>query len=86
MFHGLFLTLFIYCGHIFVPNEVFGGSTSRPHIGDLVINFFLLWGPPFMTGYGPKMVQFGPKIANYGRPVNVPKWSLRVAKGPKWST
>ena len=37
---------------------------------------FLLWGPTFMTGDGPKMVHSRPKMANYGRPVN-------VSKGPK---
>ena len=49
------------------------GSTSWPHIGDLVMSLFLLWGPPFMTGDGPKMVNFGPKMAKPGRLVNVPK-------------
>ena len=29
--------IFIDCGHIFVPNGVFWGSTSRPHIEDLVM-------------------------------------------------
>jgi len=82
----LFLTFFIDCGHIYVPNGMFWGSTSRPHIGDVVMSLFLLWGPPFMTGDGPKMVHFGPKMAKYGRLVNVPKWSKRVQKGPKRST
>ena len=48
--------------------------------------FFLLWGPPFMTEDGPKIVHFGPKVAKHGRLVNVPKWSKRVLKGPKWPT
>ena len=47
--------------------------------------FFLLGGPPLMTGDGPKMVHFGPKMAKHTRLVNVPKWSKRVQKGPKWS-
>ena len=34
--------------------------------------FFLLWGPPFMTGDGPKIAPFGPKMAKHGRLVNVP--------------
>ena len=75
----LLLTFFIDCGHIYVPNGMFWGSTSRPHIGDLVMSLFLLWGPPFMTGDGPKMVHFGPKMAKHGRLVIVPK----VQKGPK---
>ena len=83
----LFLTVFIDYGHIYVPNRYFWGATSRPHIGDLVMNlFFLLWGPTFTTGNDPKMVHFGPKIAKHGRLVNVPKWFKRVQKGPKWST
>ena len=48
--------------------------------------FFALWGQPFMTGDGLKMVHFGPKMAKHGRLVNSPKWSKRVLKGPKWST
>ena len=39
------------------------------------MSLFLLLGPPFMTGDGPKMVHFGPKMAKHGRLVNVPKWS-----------
>ena len=80
------MTFFTDCGHIYVPNRMFWGSTGRPHIGDLVMSLFLLWGPLFMTGDGPKMVHFGPKMAKHGRLVNVPKWSKRVQKGPKWST
>ena len=49
------------------------------------MSLFLLLGPPFMTGDGPKMVHFGPKMAKHGRLVNVPKWSKRVQKGPKGS-
>ena len=69
----LFLTFFIIRGGYFhIPNGVFWGSTSRPHIGDLVMNlFFLLWGPEFMTGDGPKTVHFGPKMAKHGKIVNV---------------
>ena len=57
------------------------GSTSSPHKGDLVKSLFLLWGAPFMTGDGPKMVHFGPKLTKYGRLVKVPKWSKMVQKG-----
>ena len=82
----LFLIFYIDCGHIYVPNGMFWGSTGRPHIGDLVMSLFLLWGPLFMTGDGPKMVHFGPKMTKHGRFVNVTKWFERVLKGPKWST
>ena len=50
------------------------------------MSLFLLWGPSFMTGGGPKMVHFGPKLAKHSRLVKVPKWSKSVQKGPKWST
>ena len=56
-------------------------ETGRP--GD---EPFLLWGPPFVPGDGPKMVHFGPKTARPGRLVNVPKWSKRVQMGTKWSS
>ena len=52
------MTFFIDYGHIYVPNGMFWGSTSRPHIGDLVMSLFLLWGAPFMTGGGPKIVHY----------------------------
>ena len=77
----LFLTFLIDCDHIHVPNGVFWGSISRPHIGDVVMSL-----RPFMTGDGPKMVHFGPKMAKHGRLVNAPKWSKGAQKGPKWST
>ena len=74
----LFFTFFIIsCGHFYVPNGVFWGSSSRPHIGDLVMNLFT----PFMTGDGPKMGKHD-RLVN----VNVPKWSKCVQKGPKWPT
>ena len=82
----LFLAVFIDCHHIYVPNGMKWGSTSSPHIGDIMMSFFSLWGRPFMTGDGLKMVHFGPKRAKHGRLVNTPKWSKRVRKGPKWST
>ena len=62
------------------------GSTNSPHIRDMMMSLFSLWGRPFMTGDGLKMVHFGPKRAKHGRLVNTPKWSKRVRKGPKWST
>ena len=53
--------------------------------------FFLLWGPLFMTGDGPKMVHLGSKLAKHGRLFNVPKWSKMVNPsvfdhlGPLWA-
>ena len=75
-----FFTFFIDC-HVYVPNGMFWGSKSRPHIGDLVMSLFLLWGPSLMTGDGLKMFHFGPKMAKHGRLVNVPKWSKRNQNG-----
>ena len=62
------------------------GFHKQATIGDVVMSLFLLWGPPIMTGDGPKMVHFGPKMAKHGRLVNVPKWPKRVERGPKWSS
>ena len=56
-----FFTFFIDC-HVYVPNGMFWGSKSRPHIGDLMMSLFLLWGPPLMTGDGLKMFHFGPNM------------------------
>ena len=79
----LFLTFFIDCDHIYVPNGENWGPTSRPHIGDVLMTLFLHLGPPFMTGDGPKTVHFGQKMAKHGRLAKAPKWSKRVQKGPK---
>ena len=42
-------------------------------MGDLEMSLFLLWGPPFMTGDGPKITHFGLKMFKYGRLVSLPK-------------
>ena len=52
-------------------NGLFWGSRSRPHIRDMVMSLFLLFGPPFMTGDGQKNVHFRPRMAKHGRLVNV---------------
>ena len=56
------------------------GALQAGHTGDLVMSLFLLRGPLFMNGdgpkmirFGPKMVSFGPKMAQPGRLVNVPQ-------------
>ena len=48
----LFFSKNFHSGHIYVPNGRFWGFSSRPHIGNLVVNLFLLWGPSFMTWEG----------------------------------
>ena len=35
-YFDLFVTFFIDCGHLYVPNGVFCGSTSRPHMGQFL--------------------------------------------------
>ena len=74
------------CGYIYVPNGMTWVSTSRPHIGDVVMSLFFTFGSTVHDWGWPKMVQFGPKMAKHGRLVNAPKWSKMVQKGPKWPT
>ena len=71
----LFLTYLMDCGHIYVPKGNIWGSTSRPHIEDVVMSLFLLWCPPLIIGDGPKMVHLGPKMAKHGMLFNLSKWS-----------
>ena len=40
----LFLTFFIDCDHIYVPKGAIWGSTSRPHIGDMMMSLFFTLG------------------------------------------
>ena len=47
------------CGHIRVPNGYVWFFSSRPHMLDLVVNLFLLWGPPHMVWANPKRAQMG---------------------------
>ena len=70
-----------YCGHIYVSNGRSWGTTSRPHLGDLVMNLFFTLGsttPQFMPGDSPKMVHFGPIMVNYGRLFDIPNcfWQI----------
>ena len=87
-FHGI-LTCFWHFSWIVAifmfQKGAFRGSKSRPHKVDLIMSLFLLWGPLFMTGNGPKIFHFGPKMAKHDRLVNAPKWFKRVQMGPKWS-
>ena len=45
----LFLAFFIDCDHIYIPKRTNWGSSSRPHIGDLVMSLFFTLGS---TGHG----------------------------------
>ena len=76
----LFLTFFIYCDHVYVPNGKTWGSTSRPHIGDMVMSLFFTLGSTVHDWGWPKN---GPFWTKNGRLVNTPKWSKRVRKVPK---
>ena len=68
--------IYIDCGHIYVPNGKLLGSTSRPHIGDLVMSLFYYFEVQLHD-----WSIFGPKMAKHGRLVNVPKWSKRYQNG-----
>ena len=94
----LFSTFFIDCNHIYFPNWVNWGSTSRQHIGEVVMSLSLLWGRPFKTWDGSKMVCFGPKMAGLSTLQSgqkMPKrdqtgptkcfWSFGTPFGPLWS-
>ena len=82
MFSWVFDQFFIDCVHIHVPNVVWG-STSRPHLGDLVMNRFLYWGPTFMTGEGWQ--KNGPFWTKNGQTWQACQRSKVVQKGPKGS-
>ena len=62
---ALFLSFFMDSGHIYVPSGVFWDFSSRTHIGDLVMNLFLLCGPPSMAWVSPKKANLGPKMAEH---------------------
>ena len=69
----LFLTFFTDCGHIYVPNRMYWGSTSRLQTEGLVMNlFFFTFGSTVHDWVWPKIGIFGPKMAQHGRLVNVP--------------
>ena len=61
----LFLTFFIDCDHIYVPKGDIWGSTSRPHIGDILMSLFFT---------------LGPTVHDWGWPKNGPFWMLGSAK------
>ena len=58
----LFLTFFIDCDHIYVPNGKIWGSTSRPHIGDMMMSLFFT---------------LGSTVHDWGWPKNGPFWTKK---------
>ena len=46
------------------------------------MSLFLLWGRPFMTRDGPKMVHFGPIMAKHSPSGS--SWAQMGPAGPKW--
>ena len=57
----VFLT-FIDCDHIYVPNGENWVSTSRPHIGDVVMSLFVILGLTVHDWGWPKNGPFWTKI------------------------
>ena len=45
------------------------------------MSLFLLWGPPFTSGDGPKMVHFGPIMAKHSPSGS--SWAQMGPAGPK---
>ena len=91
----LFLAFFIDCDHIYVPKGTNWGSTSRPHIGDLVMSLFFTlgstvhdWGwpknGPFWTKNGQtwQACQRSKRDQN-GQPMCF--WPFRTLFGPLWT-
>ena len=74
-------------GHIYVPSGIFRDFSSRTHRGDLVMNLFLLCGPPSMVWVSPKKANLGPKMAEHNKLFNVPMWFKKVQNGqPNYET
>ena len=76
----LFLTFFIDCGHIYVPKRKTWGSTSSPHIGDVVMSLFFTLGSTLHDWGWPKN---GPFWTKNGQTWQACQRSKVVQKGPK---
>ena len=76
----LFLTFFMDCGHIYVPNGKTWGSTSRPHIGDVVMSLFFTLGSTVHDWGWPKN---GPFWTKNGQTWQACQRSKVVQRGPK---
>ena len=73
-------TFFLDCGHIYVPNGKNWGSTSRPHIGDLVTSLIFTLGSTVHDWGWPKN---GPFWTKNGQTWQACQHSKVVQKGPK---
>ena len=76
----LFLAFFIDCDHIYVPKGTNWGSTSRPHIGDLVMSLFFTLGSTVHDWGWPKN---GPFWTKNGQTWQACQRSKVVQRGPK---
>ena len=76
----LFLTFFIDCDHIYVPNRMIWGSTSRPHIGDVMMSLVFTLGSTVHDWGWPKN---GPFWTKNGQTWQACQRSKVVQRGPK---
>ena len=76
----LFLTFFIDCDHIYVPKGDIWGSTSRPHIGDMMMSLFFTLGS-IVHDWG--WSKNGPFWTKKGQTWQACQHSKVVQKGPK---
>ena len=68
------------CGHIYVPNGMKWGSTSSPHIGDMMMSLFFTLGSTVHDWGWPKN---GPFWTKKGQTWQACQHSKVVQKGPK---
>ena len=76
----LILTFFMDCDHIYVQNGINRGSTSSPHIGDVVMSLFFTLGSTVHDWGWPKN---GPFWTKNGQTWQACQRSKGVQKGPK---
>jgi len=68
------------CGHIYVPNRMKWGSTSSPHIGDVMMSLFFTLGSTVHDWGWPKN---GPFWTKNGQTWQACQRSKVVQRGPK---
>ena len=79
----IFFTFLIDCDHIYIPNGMIWGSTSRPHIGGVVMSLYFCSGVD-RFGMAQKwsiLDQKWPKIAGLSTLQTGPKGSKRDQNG-----
>ena len=76
----LFLTFFIDCDHIYVPKGNIWGSTSRPHIRDMMMSLLFTLGS---TVHDWGWSKNGPFWTKKGQTWQACQHSKVVQKGPK---